>query len=393
MKIILNKKLLFILLYVTVSLSAGVYDNTYVLSKVQNETLANPSDKFMNDDFIEIVRFNMIDFTDGMDGKAVDTIIDKIKAYDKKYKKIDITIIGHTREVTDSRAEVTIDSRTYANKIQKFFSKSYDTNQSKQDSKSFALSVQQRMIDNNISKDITSVEYRADYDLGFSDETQKGVDLSNRVMVTMYVSIDIDRDNDKDGVFDYKDDCLNTPAGVKVDKKGCALDSDYDSVADYKDKCANTPIAAEVGEDGCPYDSDKDGVFDYADVCPDTPLGVEVDIRGCPLKNTLKLTFKVGSDKILSESSLEVSRFATFMKNNPLSKVKITGHTDSVGKATENMLLSQNRALNTKAALVADGIKASRITTSGRGELDPVKSNRTKEGRRANRRIEVELFY
>ena len=346
-KNILNKRLLVSLLMFSVALSAGVYDK--------------PSDKFMNGDFVEIVRFNMLDFTNGINNKAVDEIINKIKSYDKTNKKLDITIIGHTEETTDDPNEVSIDSKTYANKMLNLFRKSYDDNESKADSKKFALSVQKRMLDSNISKNIITVEYRGDKDLAFSDATTKGIKLSNRVMVSMYVSMDI-TDNDKDGVFDYKDDCLNTPKGAKVDKKGCLLDSD------------------------------KDGVYDYADACPDTPVGIKVDVRGCPIKTTLNLLFKVDSDKLLSASEPVVLKFATFMKNNPLWKVKITGHTDSTGKATYNMLLSQRRALNTKAALVADGVEASRITTSGRGELDPVQSNRTKEGRRANRRIEVKLF-
>jgi len=392
MKNILNKKLLVSLFAFSVSLSAGVYDNTYVLAQDDNKTLTKPSDKFMNNDFLEIIRFDMLDFSNGMNNKAVDTIINKIKSYDKTHKKIDITIIGHTQRTTDDANEVSIDSKTYANKIQNLFRNSYDDNESKADSKKFALSVQKRMIDSNISKNIITVEYRADKDLGFTDATTEGIELSNRVMVSMYVRIDNKTDNDKDGIFDYKDDCLNTPLGVRVNQKGCAIDCDLDGVPDYKDKCLNTPLEVNVTENGCPYDSDKDSVYDHADVCPDTPLGTKVDMRGCALKSTLKLLFKVGSDKILTPSEPAISKFATFMKNNPSKKVKITGHTDSVGKARYNMLLSQNRALKTKEALVADGVDASRITTNGRGELDPIQSNRTKEGRKANRRIEVELF-
>jgi len=383
MKLFLKKILLFLSAIFAVALHADLYENTYTLTKDMNKS----------GDFVEIVRFNRIDFTNGVDEKSIKNIINQIKSYDKKNKKIDISIIAYTQRVTDDSNEKMIDSKTYANKIQNWFRSSYDTNQSSQDSKTFATLVQKLMLDNNISKDIITVEYRGSKDLAFSDATDNGIALSNRVMITMYVSVDVDADRDEDGVFDYKDECLNTPKGVKVDEMGCAVDSDRDGVADYKDKCADTPIAAEVDADGCSLDSDKDGVFDYADVCPNTPLGVEVDIRGCLLKNTLSILFKVGSDKILSSSSSAIKEFATSMKKYPTTKVKITGHTDSVGKATKNMLLSQNRAYNTKMALVSEGVEKARILTYGRGELDPVKTNRTKEGRKANRRIEVELFY
>ena len=89
-------------------------------------------------------------------------------------------------------------------------------------------------------------------------------------------------DDDRDGVKNRKDDCPDTPRGVKVDKRGCPLDSDGDGVPDYMDECPDTPLGVEVDERGCPLDSDGDGVPDYLDLCPDTPLGVEVDEHGCP---------------------------------------------------------------------------------------------------------------
>ncbi|MCL5027532.1 MAG: OmpA family protein [Bacteroidetes bacterium] len=92
-----------------------------------------------------------------------------------------------------------------------------------------------------------------------------------------------DFDSDGDGVPDSKDQCPNTPSGVKVDATGCPLDSDHDGVPDYLDKCPNTPKGVAVDKDGCPLDSDGDGVPDYRDVCPNTPKGVKVDDLGCPL--------------------------------------------------------------------------------------------------------------
>lgn len=62
---------------------------------------------------------------------------------------------------------------------------------------------------------------------------------------------DLDKDDsDGDGVFDHKDLCQNTPEGVKVDNKGCALDGDEDGVPDYKDKELNTASGSLVTKDG-----------------------------------------------------------------------------------------------------------------------------------------------
>ena len=61
-------------------------------------------------------------------------------------------------------------------------------------------------------------------------------------------------DSDGDGVPDDQDKCPDTPIGVKVDARGCALDGDGDGVPDYLDRCPNTPQGVQVNESGCAFD-------------------------------------------------------------------------------------------------------------------------------------------
>jgi OOP family OmpA-OmpF porin len=68
--------------------------------------------------------------------------------------------------------------------------------------------------------------------------------------------------------------------------------------------------------------------------------------------------------------------------------VVITGHTDNVGSQKANQALSLQRAQAVKNWLVKKGIPSSRLRTVGRGENEPVASNKTKEGRAENRRME-----
>ena len=97
-------------------------------------------------------------------------------------------------------------------------------------------------------------------------------------------------DADGDGVCDGIDQCPNTPKGAKVDAKGCPIDSDGDGVFDGLDQCANTPKGCQVDDKGCPIDSDGDGVCDGLDKCPNTPANVRVDKDGCPIEITEKET-------------------------------------------------------------------------------------------------------
>jgi len=126
-------------------------------------------------------------------------------------------------------------------------------------------------------------ELRGDHTL--SDEGLGGEDLT-----TAYALFGVSwgmpsraRDADRDGVADRKDDCPGTPAGAKVDARGCPIDSDADGVPDGIDACPGTAPGWPVDARGCPIDSDGDGVPDGADRCPGTPAGTKVDAAGCPV--------------------------------------------------------------------------------------------------------------
>jgi OOP family OmpA-OmpF porin len=93
-------------------------------------------------------------------------------------------------------------------------------------------------------------------------------------------------DTDEDGVLDAVDECLATPPGVPVNRRGCVSDSDRDGVPDYRDLCPDSTEGAAVNASGCPAakrcDSDGDGVEDRLDHCPDSPCG-PVNAVGCPM--------------------------------------------------------------------------------------------------------------
>jgi outer membrane protein OmpA-like peptidoglycan-associated protein len=84
-----------------------------------------------------------------------------------------------------------------------------------------------------------------------------------------------------------------------------------------------------------------------------------------------------------------VADIATTLKNNPLWRLAIIGHTDSIGDPGYNQQLSAARAASVKADLVRRGIAPDRLETSGVGESDPKTDNKTLQGRALNRRVEL----
>jgi OmpA-OmpF porin, OOP family len=82
---------------------------------------------------------------------------------------------------------------------------------------------------------------------------------------------------------------------------------------------------------------------------------------------------------------------AAKLKGVDLELVIATGHTDSVGSDAYNQRLSERRAAAVKEYLVSKGIPASKITTIGKGESQPVATNKTDEGRQKNRRVDIEF--
>jgi len=239
---------------------------------------------------------------------------------------------------------------------------------------------------------------RGDIRTIFGQEDELGHVLFNVGLVYSFSSKEfkkrVEPDLDNDGVPDRSDDCLRTPSGVSVDKRGCALDTDGDGVTDYKDKCPDTTKGVTVDVDGCPLDTDKDGVIDDIDKCPETPAGAKVDEVGCRLQLektveiSMQLGFKTGSAEVLPEHGKEINKVGVFMVQYPDTKVLIEGHSDSQGAAKYNEKLSEKRAESVRLNLISTfNLDPERITSQGYGESRPIANNGTTMGRAQNRRV------
>ena len=257
------------------------------------------------------------------------------------------------------------------------------------------------------------------------------------------------KDTDGDGIYDYEDECPETPGLPEFN--GCP-DSDGDGIEDRKDACPNTPGLAEfngcpdtdgdgipdpddacptipglaefngcpdtdgdgipdpddacptvpgpAANNGCPWpDRDGDGVPDKDDLCPDVPGTVAN--QGCPeitieVRNALRdyaktILFDTNKTSLKDHSLTVLDNVAAILKQYPVANFYIDGHTDSVGREDSNQTLSEGRAASVVNYLITQGVASKRLESRGFGESRPIASNNTREGRRTNRRVEILL--
>lgn len=159
--------------------------------------------------------------------------------------------------------------------------------------------------------------------------------------------------------------------------------------APVKEEVVEEVVVKEV-KDG---DDDGDGVLNSVDECPNTPAGVPVDAKGCPLTISLHVNFNFDKANVLPKYIPEVKKVANFMSKYPVYKVMLEGYTDSTGPEDYNMKLSDRRAAAVAKSLEKLGVSGDKISTAGYGESKPVASNKTKEGRAENRRVDAVFSY
>jgi outer membrane protein OmpA-like peptidoglycan-associated protein len=116
--------------------------------------------------------------------------------------------------------------------------------------------------------------------------------------------------------------------------------------------------------------------------------GHEPSLRGLRNVNTfVTIEFDFGKSDLEPSCHDRLKKIAVLVKANPRLWIRITGHTDSIGSAHANYLLSQERARIVSNYLVKElGCDPRRISTKGYGYFQPVADNTTTEGRRKNRR-------
>lgn len=157
-------------------------------------------------------------------------------------------------------------------------------------------------------------------------------------------------------------------------------------------------------------DADGDGVFDRRDDCPGTPAGMPVDHRGCPprtypeapaeappqdevivLSDMGNVLFAFDSAELTSAAREQLVAIANRLTSANLISVRVVGHTDSVGSERYNQGLSERRARRVADFLASQGVPSDKLVSEGLGESRPIADNGTDAGRAQNRRVEIHV--
>jgi len=119
----------------------------------------------------------------------------------------------------------------------------------------------------------------------------------------------------------------------------------------------------------------------------------EADVLRSGDQVTLRLksiNFAAGKSQLGKENYSLLKKVRESLALFPEAAITVEGHTDSAGSASLNEKLSTERAENVKAYLVSsDAVTAENVEAVGKGFEVPIATNKTREGRAANRRIDL----
>jgi len=104
------------------------------------------------------------------------------------------------------------------------------------------------------------------------------------------------------------------------------------------------------------------------------------------------ILFDTGKADLKSAAQANVESLSKSLVEDSATNILVVGHTDAQGGHDMNMSLSEQRAQAVADYAATHGVEGGRLHTVGKGEMEPVASNETPEGRTQNRRVEIAIY-
>ena len=231
-------------------------------------------------------------------------------------------------------------------------------------------------------------------------------------------------DTDNDGLMDKEDDCPEIPG--PIENKGCPYKLlhkvNNDGVVLFTDTLTKSEelyqfsflsklenhlfqmieddgsgfVKVIVGPDTIIATRNANNYYEYKYVAPVLePETFEIELaeeEEIILKAAFdNLEFETGKAIIKESSFKSLEDLAKLLLKKPIWRLKISGHTDSVGKASNNLKLSKKRAQAVGTFMEKNNINKDRLDIEWFGETKPIADNKTKAGRQKNRRVEMKI--
>lgn len=228
-------------------------------------------------------------------------------------------------------------------------------------------------------------------------------------------------DTDGDGLMDKEDDCPNFPGPIKnkgcpykflhtINEMGQILETDtlfnYEKYYHFENlKSDNSQLFMLGEDDGSEFirvimgnDTitalrNSKGYYYYKSL-PSAPVVLELmkeeeEILKAAFDN---LEFESGKAVIKQTSYSSLENLAKLLLKKPEWKIRISGHTDDVGRASNNLILSEKRARAVADFLILNDVYSERIDVEWFGETKPLDPAKTKSARQKNRRVEMKIL-
>ncbi|MDR3048290.1 MAG: OmpA family protein [Elusimicrobiota bacterium] len=174
----------------------------------------------------------------------------------------------------------------------------------------------------------------------------------------------------------FMEDEIVSQLSVSIETKEAAIEEDYELVQEEEIYIDGDAILDDVLKEEIQQSKDRKAAYQSGN-------------SSIEAFNLSAATFQSGSARLTDNAKNSIKRIVARVKNKNFNKITIEGHTDSVGKPSQNLLLSNARAKTVYDELIKNGISKEKLQYIGFGSTIPIRSNKTLSGRRANRRVEI----